>query len=144
MRSLTIPSPTYWYTKSVDIRKVLEDDTCWSEWYLHILSLGLLPVKDPFHVWGLYQKPIAVTHRGLQENPDGEWQTFWKNKQVVIKPRKYILKQQQMFIFTISAISKFGKVVKLLIWVVRIQWLNDVLIRIILSCRHFSWISVWP
>jgi len=37
---------------------------------------------------------------------------------------------------TISGISKFGKIVKLLIWVVGVQRLNYVLKRIFHSCRH--------
>lgn len=32
------------------IREVLEDDTGWSEWDLHSLGLGLLPVEDAFHI----------------------------------------------------------------------------------------------
>ena len=46
--------------RSVDIREVLEDDTGRSEWNLHSLGLGLLPVEDTFHIGGLHQKPITV------------------------------------------------------------------------------------
>lgn len=34
----------------VHVREVLEDNAGWSEWDLHGLGLGLLPVEDAFHI----------------------------------------------------------------------------------------------
>lgn len=130
------------------IREVLEDDTGGSEWDLHSLSLGLFPVEDAFHIWALHQKLITVPDSGLQEDPDGERQTVWGTdgqwtslELILVKLFNYTDNRFNMWIrhrtaVTISGISKLGKIVKLLLWVLGVQRLNYMLKRIFHSCRH--------
>lgn len=60
----------------MNLREVLQNNPSWSEWNLHILRLGLLPVEDVFHVGALHQELITVPDCRLQQDADGERQTL--------------------------------------------------------------------
>lgn len=107
--------------------------------------------------WGCFPHPTAspeTHHSSWQQTPGGPgWRTAdgLRNRCVqtvnlsgIYATKNYTLPITKRFDIniwlrfsvTISGISKFGKIVKLLLWVLGVQRLNNMLERIIHSPRH--------
>lgn len=61
-----------------NLREVLQDDSGWSERYLHSLTLCHLPVKNVLYILLLHQEPITIPNGRLQQHTDGEGQVVFK------------------------------------------------------------------